>query len=55
MSKKLSSEEEDWERDAIEESSESWSRRNCLLIRLADDDYKYMETVEWIKYFKSQW
>ena len=51
MSKKLSSDEEDWERDAIEDrSSESWSRRNCLLLQLADDDYKYMETVEWIKY-----
>ena len=43
MSKKLSSEEEDWERDAIKDS-ESWSRRNCLLLRLADDDYQFMET-----------
>ena len=47
MSKKLSSEDEECERDAIEDS-ESW--RTCLLLRFADDDYKYVETVEWIKY-----
>ena len=54
MSKKMSSEEESWERDAVEDS-EYCSQRNCLLLRLADDDvdddYQYMETVEWIKYY----
>ena len=43
----MSSEDEEWERDAIEDS-ESW--RNCLPLRLAGDDYNYVETVEWIKY-----
>ena len=49
MFTKLSSEGEDWERDVIEDN-ESWSRRNCLLLRLVDDDHEYMETVEWITY-----
>ena len=47
MSKKLSSEDEEWERDEMEDSG-LW--RNCLPLRLADDAYKYMETVEWIRY-----
>ena len=44
MSRKLPSEDEEWERDEIKDR-ESW--RNCLPLRLADDDCKYME---WIKY-----
>ena len=41
----MSSEEEEWERDAIDYSvvSESWTWRNCLPLglRLADDDYNW--------------
>ena len=39
MSRKLPSEDEEWDRDEIEDS-ESW--RNWLPLRLADDDYKYI-------------
>ena len=41
--KKLSFEDEEWERDE-KEDIELW--RNYLPLRLADDDYKKMETVE---------